>query len=149
MTEMIQKNEASAIPDSPEAVGADKRSGDEGGDETTDRPTLRTSQGTQVRGYLESILDADFVRELRKALGHAHRLTGDDWRVEIRAGDVEIVCHEDMDEVEISLDSVLELASDSVKESCEEQPESGPARIKLPAPRRPKSSQSSKKNPNK
>src|SRR5690554_1316321 len=102
----------------------------------TEQPTLRTSQGTQVRGYLESIVDSDFVLELQQALRHAQQLTGDDWRVEIRAADVEIVCDEQLDAVDISLDSVLDLASESIQASCVQ---AGQARARLPVPQPPSS----------
>src|SRR5690554_2113042 len=102
----------------------------------TEQPTLRISQGTQVRGYLESIVDSDFVLELQQALRHAQQLTGDDWRVEIRAADVEIVCDEQLDAVDISLDSVLDLASESIEASCAQ---AGQPRVKLPVPQPPSS----------
>lgn len=101
-----------------------------------EQPTLRTSQGTQVRGYLESIVDSDFVLELQQALRHAQQLTGDEWRVEVRAGGVDIVCDEPVDAVDISLDSVLDLASESVEASCAQ---ADPPRVKLPVPQPPSS----------
>ncbi|AWV89667.1 hypothetical protein [Bradymonas sediminis] len=147
MTEMIQKeedelknnrNDRGAEGDL-EAALAEKE-----GAKKIESPTLRTSQGAQVRGYLASIADSDFVRELQQALRHAQQITGDDWRLEIRADGVEIVCQDELDEVEVSLDSVLDLASESVAESCMSAAEV--PRIKLPVPQPPGTKKASKKD---
>lgn len=54
------------------------------------RQTLRTSQGEQARGYLESLASAELIREMQHALRHAERLTHKRWRVVIAADRVEI-----------------------------------------------------------
>lgn len=80
--------------------------------------TLRASQREQVRGYLESLTTSDFIRELRHALGHAERLTGQGWHVRVAADGVEI--H-------------LEAGGEGAK-TVEERAE--PARVRLPPPLR-------------
>lgn len=150
MTEMIHEEDGAqpgaadqdvAEIDAVEKKAVDKKtvkieSVKEGRAKKTDQPTLRTSQGTQVRGYLESIVDSDFVRELQQALSHAQQLTGDDWRVEVGAAGIEIVCDEALDAVDTSLESVLDLASESVEASCDE---AALPRVKLPVPQPPAS----------
>ncbi len=52
---------------------------------TFDCNTMRTSQSEQVRGYLESLTDMEFIDELQSALEHARRLTSNDWTIVITA----------------------------------------------------------------
>lgn len=144
MTEMIQKEE-DELKNNGVAEGKLEatRVQKEGG-KKIDSPTLRTSQGAQVRGYLASIADSDFVRELQQALRHAQQITGDDWRLEIHADGVEIMCQNELEEVEVSLDSVLDLASESVAKSCMSAAQE--PRIKLPVPQPPGTKKASKKD---
>lgn len=51
--------------------------------ETLDCNTMRTSQSEQVRGYLESLTDMEFIDELQSALKYARRLTTRDWKIVI------------------------------------------------------------------
>ncbi|MFP4599739.1 MAG: hypothetical protein ACLFVJ_15885 [Persicimonas sp.] len=58
--------------------------------ETFDCNTMRTSQSEQVRGYLESLTDMEFIDELQSALEHAQRLTTRDWKIVITSEQITI-----------------------------------------------------------
>lgn len=79
---------------------SDEQTADETGGRAGQCNTMQTSQDEQVRGYLESLTDTDFVDELREALGYARRLTGKNWTITITTEEI-ILQSQSLDRVRI------------------------------------------------
>lgn len=126
----------------------DERATDEGAiDEgaaraVVQRQTLRTSQGEQARGYLESLANSEIISEMQHALRHAERLTHKCWRVVIAADRVEISADVTSSEPGESEPGEIELDEETIALAAEEAAAAlaGVAhapqapRIKLPPP---------------
>jgi hypothetical protein len=105
---------------------------EDNGGERAQRRTLRTSQGDQARGYLESLTESELIRELQHALGHAERLTRKNWSVVISSNRVEILAETEGGDSDSPSNSSKSAQNSLSKE--DRQP-----RIKLPLPHKRKS----------